>query len=451
MDKTIKNITSERIIVGILINHADWIVELNNVVKTDHFFISGHKMIFHIIVTLLGEGAETIDSMAILARAEKVSKGTEVIAENGGLEYLEELKELASQYSLDDLVLHANNVMLCAFKREEVMMLENVMEKIKFDNDMEVSDIDMFVQEAHQTIVAKYTSAKEVKLIGEVFDEIWNEIVGNRVSDGVSGLPSKIPILSKYFTYENGELIIIGARAKFGKSNFSLNEAHYLAVTRNVPVAIFDTEMKTRTFLNRLLALDSGVSINEIKNGTYEDDFEKVVAVEESKERIRKAPLFHMYDPYWDKSKIKHKAKLLKLRFNIGLLIYDYVKVPEVTASIKEHTELGNWTIFLKNLAGELDIPILSFAQLSPHERRLADSDKINRYASTIAYLLPKSMEQIRNDFGVDNGGTAFLWIEYNRNGMFMTDENKGINLMYTRPLAKFEQAPYQCLEDDYS
>lgn len=452
IEKAIKNITSERIAIGILLNHPEWVLELNGSIKTDYFFIKAHKMIFHLIVTLLQENANTIDSLAILARAEKIAKATELLAENGGLEYLESLKELAEDYTMEDLELHAEAVTTCSFKRDQEKNLEDLKGLLHSNPDMTISEFDELAEERFQQLMNKYSTSSGMGSIGDVFDEVWHEIEENRQSDGVVGLGSKVPMVNRYFTYENGELIIIGARPKFGKSNFSINEAHHLAVEQGVPVAIFDTEMKTRTFMSRILALDSGVSINEIKSGTYEHDVDKSLAVAISKERIKKAPLWHLFDPYWDRSKVAHKAKLLKLRHNLGLLIYDYIKIAEVSAQVKEHNELGNWTIALKNLAGELDIPILTFAQLSPHERRLADSDKINRYASTIAYLLPKSLDEIRRDHGADEGGTAMLYIDYNRNGdNHQDDDTKGINLIYERHLAKFEQAPYQILDDEYA
>jgi replicative DNA helicase len=149
---------------------------------------------------------------------------------------------------------------------------------------------------------------------------------------------------------------------------------------------------------------------------------------------------------------VAHRAKLLKLRYNLGLLIYDYIKVKEVgSKDVKEHSELGNWTIFLKDLAGELDMPVLTFAQLSPYETRLADSDKINRYCSTVAYLLPKSPEEMSRDFGAEEGGTAMMFVDYNRNGNSMDDETKGINLYYHKAFSLFEQANYQILQDDYN
>lgn len=450
IEKAIKNVVAERIVIGILLNHPDWMVELAGVVKADYFFMLGHKTIFHIVKTLVEEGHNTIDSMTILARAEKISKATEIISENGGIEYLEGLKELHENYTIEDLKTYSEEVTVNSYKREQLDLNDSIKEMMYNVTDLTVGQIDIKIQEKQQELLNKYSFSRQIKFIGDVFDIIWQEIEESRQGDGITGLPTKIKILNTYFTYEGGELIVIGARPKYGKSNWAINEIHNLAVVNGIPVAYFDTEMKTKTFMLRIIALDSGVSINEIKTGKYKDDLNKLMAVEASKERVRKAPIIHKYDHAWDKSKIAHQAKLLKLRYGIGMLIYDYIKVKEVSGNVKEHSELGNMTIFLKDLAGELDIPVLTFAQMSPHEKRLADSDKINRYASTIAYLFPKTQEQIKRDFGADEGGTDYIYVDYNRNGKFMSDPEKGINLKYTRYLAKFEEAPYQILQDEY-
>lgn len=452
MEKAIKNITAERIVVGILLNHPEWSVELSGQLKAEYFFLKSHKTLFYIIAALLREGDASIDSMSILARAEKIAKASDVLNENGGIEYIEEIKYLAEDYKVDDLKKYADDIASSSFKRDLILLNVRTGEVLYENPDMTFAEVEIWYQEQFQELVNSYSSKKRIAFIGEVFDEVWARIESNRSINGIVGLPSKFPMVNKYFTYMKSELVVIGARAKYGKSNYAINETHNLAVLNGIPVAIFDTEMKTETFLIRIIALDSGVPIEVVKNGTYKHDEDMLRRVEMSKERVKNAPILHEYDAYWDKAKVAHKAKLLKLRHNLGLLIYDYIKVKDVGSNVKEHSELGNWTIFLKDLAGDLDIPILTFAQLSPGDKRLADSDKINRYASTVAYLLPKSNKQIAEHFGADSGGTDYMFVEYNRNGAFMSDPNKetGINFIYKRYLASFEQAPYQVLEDEY-
>lgn len=449
MEVAIKNKTSERIIIGILLNNPEWIID-NIGLKAEYFFDKTHRWIYFLINKLIQENSPTIDSMTILARAEKFKEATETLEASGGYEYLENMKYLGEEYSRTELKIHAKTVIECAYKREQILQKEEFLHLIKNEEQWEVPQINEWLQTKQFELQTKFSLGTEVGLISDIFDEAWLNIESNRDESGIVGLPSKIPLVNEYFTYRKGELVILGARSKFGKSNFGINEVHNLAVKNKVPVAYFDTEMKTETFIARILSIDSGIPVQEIENGMYLTDETKTKKLEQSKQRIKQAPIIHKYSYNWDKSKVRDLALLLKTKHKIELLVYDYIKVKEVgNNDVKEHNELGNWTIFLKDLAGELDMPVLSFGQLSPHETRLADSDKINRYASTIAYLLPKTREQIARDGGLA-GGLDYMYIDYNRNGASMHEEGKGINLLYDRPTVTFGQAPNQILLDEY-
>jgi len=83
---------------------------------------------------------------------------------------------------------------------------------------------------------------------------------------------------------------------------------------------------------------------------------------------------------------------------------------------MSEHSYLGKLTSFLKNkIAGELDIAVITAAQMNDKELRLADSAKIKRYASTIAYWMEKNTDMIAGDGASE--GTYYLYVDYNRNG----------------------------------
>lgn len=225
-----------------------------------------------------------------------------------------------------------------------------------------------------------------------------------------------------------------------------MNEAHNLAVKKGVPVLYLDTEMQTSTFLTRLIALDSGLPIRVIETFSYLKHEKLKKQVDESIERIKKAPLIHKYSPSWSKEKIRNDVLALKRSKGIEFLIYDYIKVKTVDNSrVPEHNQLGDFAIFLKDLAGEVNMPILTMAQMSPYEMRLADSDKLNRYASVIAFLMPLN-EKIRAKlYQEGNRDTKdYIFVEYNRNGASMNNPDKGVYVDYAREMARFEESPYQ-------
>lgn len=227
---------------------------------------------------------------------------------------------------------------------------------------------------------------------------------------------------------------------------FFLNEAIHKA-ENGVPVAIFDTEMTDKNWLIRFLAYKSGVDIKKIKSGVglTNEENEKIIA---AKEWLKNKPIVHKYDPDWSKDKVYMTAKQLKVSMGLEFLIYDYIKVSN-TGGVdnKEHNILGDWTNFLKNnIAGDLDLSILAGAQMSPKEQRLADSDKINRYASTIAYWIHKTKEEKLND-GVKEGNCK-LFVDYNRNGNQM-EEGEYLNFVFAGNKARIEEAEVFHHRDD--
>jgi replicative DNA helicase len=299
--------------------------------------------------------------------------------------WLDDLR-LVARSEIEGYEFIANNIISNAFKRDTYIKLREMANGVLSSNE-DINSINYKVQTDITKFADDYIVDTNVQMIGDKADELWELIKSRRTDSGFAGIPSKYKGLNEYFTYENGELVVIGGRAKSGKSMFFLNEAIH-KVENGVPVAIFDTEMSDERWMIRFLALKSGVDIKKVKNGNYSLQEEK--AVEEAKEWLKNKPLVHKYDVGWTKDKIYMTAKQLKQSMNLGLLIYDYIKVDDTGGGDnKEHNVLGDMTNFLKNkVGGALDIPIIAGGQMSPKEQRLADSDKINRYASTIAYWI---------------------------------------------------------------
>lgn len=215
MEKAIKNKGAERVVVGILINHPDWIIEVNGL-KYKHFFDKAHKLIFYLVHKLIKENYESIDSMSILARAERVVDGAEVLNANGGYEYLEFIRGLTENYTKQDLKKHAEEVITCAYKREQIKQKTDFLRLVQEKQEWTIGNINTWLQEKQFELQTEYTIGTDVRVIGDVFDETWAEIESMRGADGIVGLPSKIPIVNDYFSYRQGELVVLGARAKFG-------------------------------------------------------------------------------------------------------------------------------------------------------------------------------------------------------------------------------------------
>lgn len=429
---------AENGVIGTLLCHPEYLYK-TEYLKPNQFYSREYGCIYHVIKTLLDKGVTNIDNFIISTEIESNSGYKNIVKEAIGdttklNNWLNKLK-LVSRDDVEGYEHLAESIITSAFKRDAYIKLNEMGNKV-LDSKNNINEINYNVQTEVVKFANDYIINTDIQPIGIKAKKIWESIKNKRTEGGFSGLPSKFIDLNKYFTYENGELVVIGGRAKSGKSMFFLNEAIH-KVENGVPTAIFDTEMSEERWLIRFLSLKSGVDIAIVKNGgTYEEE----KRIEEAVQWLEDKPLVHLYDPEWTKDKIYMTAKSLHQAIGLGFLIFDYIKVNDTTGiDSKEHNMLGDMTNFLKNkIAGALDIPVLAGGQMSPREQRLADSDKINRYASTIAYWIHKTKEEMVND-GKD-GGNCKLVIGYNRNGS-MTEEDEYLNFEFDGNKANIKQA----------
>lgn len=434
-----KDDTSEIGVVGTILMHPEYIYK-SEYLKSNHFYNRELASIYYIINNLKDKGIKDIDNFLIINEIEgnlslknAIKQYDEINKDING--WLDKLK-LVSRDDLESYELMSKKIVSNAFKRDSYIKLREMGNSV-LESSEDINKLNFKIQNDITKFADNYIVNMDIQLIGEKADKLWDSILSKRNESGFAGIPSKYKSLNEYFTYENGELIVIGGRAKSGKSMFFLNEAIH-KVENGVPTAIFDTEMNDELWFLRYLALKTGIDIKVIKDGNYSLKESKLI--EEAKEWIQNKPLVHIYDTEWTKDKIYMRAKELKQSINLGFLIYDYIKVDEASGTdSKEHNILGDMTNFLKNkIGGALDIPVLSGGQMSPKEQRLADSDKINRYASTIAYWIAKSKEEYIKD-GADSGNYK-LFIDYNRNGSQM-EEDEYLNFCFYGNKAKIEQA----------
>ena len=441
-----ENIIAERIVISGLMNKPDLVQTLTDL-EPEHFYSKTHKILYFLIKQMYKDfKGDTIDSLSILSTAKNENIEFEKeIERSGGLEYLETLKELGEDYQEENIEKQAEIVTKMSFFRDMKQQLESQVEYLENGSSKSRNDVIDNTRSNIDKVIAKYTISDKYKKVGDVFEEIM-EKAQEDVKDGKVGIPSKIEYLNRFFTYRKGELSLISARAKQGKSAFAINEAHNIAVVNNIPLLYLDTEMSTKTFLMRLISIDSNIPMQDIESFKFRTNKEQLERYKKSEERIKKAPLIHKYSTNWTPSKVRNDVISLVRKEGIQMLVYDYLKVKEVNESkSKEHNQLGNWTIALKDLAGELNIPILTLAQMSPYETRVADSDKINRYASVVSFLLPlpESEKTRLKQWGYPNT-KDYIFVKYNRNGACMEDDKKGVYLDFDRDCVTFLESKYQ-------
>lgn len=223
------------------------------------------------------------------------------------------------------------------------------------------------------------------------------------------------------------DLIILAARPSVGKTAFALTLAKNAAnSSRPVPVGIFSLEMKDSQLVNRVLSQQSGVWLWRFKNGRMEEDHMRQVY--EATERLSKCQIFIDDTPGLSIAEFKTKARLMKRKENVGMIIVDYLQLMTAPGIQNREQQISAISQALKATAKELDIPIIALSQLSrelekgggkikrdPQLSDLRESGAIEQDADVVMFLYKPSEAEVEEDANLQ--GIFYCKIEKHRNG----------------------------------
>jgi replicative DNA helicase len=398
-------------VVSTLVYHPEFILH-SEYLKANHFFNKDNGCIYWAIAELYKKGIDNIDAFNISNMLESNTAVMKTI-EKYNLPSIQEYIDLcgeAARNTLEEYTMLARKVVEYAYKRDLHRALSET-ERLCLDVNTDMNALSTKVYDKINVLSERYIANQEINTFGEVVDDLWGEVCSRRTENGVYGIPSKFPTVMKYFTYEPGELVLIQGRYKQGKSIFLLNEAMY-QLRQGLPTLVVDTEMSDRLYLERVLANLTGLSMKDIKRGTYDKEGE--IKIQKAIEWMKKQPFVHIYKPDMTDEELYTIVRVLQYKIGLKFVVYDYLK-SDLTSSSDNYNFLGAKCNYLKNMiAGELQIPVLSASQLN-RQGDVSDSDKMNRYCSTACKWFIKSTEMIAQD-GIECGN-AGLKVYVNRNG----------------------------------
>lgn len=444
-------VTSEGVVIGALMNDIKLILELKEL-KPDMFTRPAYKVLYLITRKLFKDGSTEIEILDIYAFLESSKKYYKIIEDEGGVDFLDTLYSMGEGYTLDMLRPHVDNICRCACRNEVSDMIISLKDYISKSEDNSIRDIFDEIETRLLLLKGKYSTGHKMGLLGDKLDNVLKEIDKNSHKE-FCGFPTGFPLVDKFFTYEKGELVVLAAPAKFGKSQFVTDAVYRLCIKNKVPMSVVDSELSDKLFTLRLIARIMNVNFSFIKTGKYKEYDWAVKKFEEAADLIKNSPLIHQYISGWTNEEVYSEIKRTTIQNNIQIVFWDYLKVDDLGDNKKENVELAKMTNFLKNkIAGELNIAVVAMAQTSDYskqegELRLWGSNQIKQFASTIAYFVKKNKEQVVRDLNAELGGDTYLFVKENRNGPSMNDEDYGVNFCVNKAKAIFEQADQQCQE----
>ncbi|RZJ78415.1 MAG: replicative DNA helicase, partial [Chryseobacterium sp.] len=251
--------------------------------------------------------------------------------------------------------------------------------------------------------------------------------------EGLTGIGTGFDSLDRFTGgWQKSDLIIIAARPAMGKTALALETAKYAALNHNVPVCIFSLEMSQAQLTDRLISSESGVFQDKIKKRQLtEYDFQKI---HEGIGGLMNSQIFIDDTPGLSINALRAKATRMKERYNIGLIVVDYLQLMEGgkdKSGGNREQEIGRISRGLKIIAKELDLPVIALSQLSrkveerpgnakrPMLSDLRESGSIEQDADQVVFLYRPEYYGIDEDEeGRSTVGICELIFGKNRNGI---------------------------------
>ena len=438
--------TSERNIISICLKNPIKIIDVKSQeITSDMFLIEANKYIF-MAVDYLFHKRQTATPYAIMEVLKDKHMKTSIEA-FGGVEYLTLLSE--AKVTENNLDIFCEKLKQ-AYTRYKLFNICSETQDFIFSDKAEVLNPTEIIGNVEQKISDLMNNIQQVKDIYKMGDDTERVLaLRAETPNSVPGLEVGMP---KFDYYTNGgqpgDLIMLAARAKTGKSATLTNWAVKLAIKDRIPILYFDTEMNKREQEDRILSILSGIPHKEIVSGTYVLDTENGRA-SVKKEKLASAiaelqagEYYHIYLPNFSIDKVNAIAKKFKTQYGIQAIFFDYLKFPSSqVASLKTVQEwqmLGYIASGLKDLAGTLDLPVYSGCQENrsqssggkKDESNVGGSDRILQLATKLIFLYNKTDEQILKEGNLN--GNQVLYIAYQRNG---ESDCPPINIQFERSI----------------
>jgi len=396
-----QNIEAERSVLGALMLDKDAIIKVSNLVHPGDFYNDNHNLIFESMVELY-EKREPIDVLSLSNRLEEKNK-LEAI---GGSSYLTSL--VTSIPSSTNVEHYAKVVQKKSTLRKLITTASEIVEL----GYQEAEDVEKLLDSAEQKLFS--VSQKYIKQdfvpIRSILESAFNRIDELHKGDHkLRGIPSGYPDMDKLLAgFQKSDLVILAARPSIGKTTLALDLARQMAVQEKVPVGLFSLEMGADQLVDRMLAAQSGVDLwrlrtGNLKTGAGDDDFQRIG---EAMGVLSEAPIFIDDSGSANVMEMRTMARRLQSEHNVGVIIIDYLQLMEGRKAGGDNrvNEISEISRALKQLARELNIPIIALSQLSrsvesrspqiPKLSDLRESGSIEQDADIVMFLYREDREK---------------------------------------------------------
>ena len=364
-----QDLAAEQSVLGGMLMSKDAIADVIEALRSGDFYKPAHTLVFDAILNLYSRG-EPADAITVASELDKAGSLSRV----GGAVYLHTL--MATVPTAANAGFYAQIVAEKAILRRLVEAGTRIVQLGYGGNEGDVGggEVDEIVDRAQAEIyeVTERRTSEDYVILEELLQPTMDEIDAIAMAGGqAAGVPTGFADLDNLTNgLHPGQMIIVAARPGIGKSTLALDIARHAAVKHHKTAVIFSLEMSKTEITMRLLSAEAGIRLSQMRSGTMnEQDWQKIVR---RMTEISDAPLFIDDSPNMTMIQIRAKARRLKQRNDLKLIVVDYLQLMTSGKRVESRQqEVSEFSRQMKLLAKELEVPVIAISQLNrgPEQR----------------------------------------------------------------------------------
>ncbi|HZD23039.1 MAG TPA: replicative DNA helicase [Acidimicrobiia bacterium] len=381
---------AEESVIGALLLSENAVNEVMDRIHPEDFYVPAHQAIFEAMRELF-DTSQAIDAVTVSESLRRKGELDKI----GGVQYLTRLVDIVP--STSNVSYYAGIVEEHA-KRRELIRAGAAVTEFAFNIDDEISSV---LDRAEQTVlgVAEKRTSQTLLEVGPMFQDVLEHIeMLEEQGSEITGLATGFVDLDKKLAgLQPANLVIIAGRPSMGKSSLALNIATNAAATGE-PVAIFSLEMSKEEIVQRILSSVGKVDSMKLRSGQLGPLWQRVV---DAAGRMYRAPIFIDDSPVVTVTDIRAKCRRLKRKKGLSLVVVDYMQLMDAHGLENRQQEIAQISRNLKNLARELEVPVVAASQLN---RSLESREDKRPRLSDLreSGCLPASTKLTRADTGAE-------------------------------------------------
>ncbi|HUP82684.1 MAG TPA: replicative DNA helicase, partial [Candidatus Limnocylindria bacterium] len=351
-----QNIEAEQSVLGSVLIDRDAIVRVAGFLQAEDFYREAHRTIYQAAVDLF-ERREPADFVLLCDELERRGRLEQV----GGPAYLTSLINLVP--TAVNVEYYGHVVERCAILRR-LITAGGQIAGVAYDLQ---HDAEQAVDKAEQILfsLTQRRRAREFVPIAEVLEQYFDQIDYIHQHRGQTfGVPTGFTRLDELTGgLQRSDLIVLAARPGMGKTSFALNMATHAALKNNIPVGIFSLEMSKDQLVQRLICSHAGIDSHRLRTGFIEES--EWAKIAQAIGELSEAPVYIDDTPGISVMELRTKARRLQAEHDLGFVIVDYLQLMQGRRTENRVQEVSDISRSLKELARELNIPVLAASQLN--------------------------------------------------------------------------------------